>query len=83
MDVEAGETVRFFEVGVTLNGMRVDLEGSATLTVACAQEAATARAVTLADGHTSDARLTHRKNGRVEARFTADTLGIVAVIYGK
>ena len=83
VDVEAGETVRFFEVGVTLNGMRVDLEGSTTLTVACAQEAATARAVTLADGHTSDARLTHRKNGRVEARFTADTLGIVAVIYGK
>ena len=83
VDVEAGETVRFFEVGVTLNGMRVDLEGSATLTVACAQEAATARAVTLADGHTSDARLTHRKNGRVEARFTADTPGIVAVIYGK
>ena len=77
------ETVRLFEVGVTLNGMDIQPRGPITLTFNLFQSGETARALRISDGQTCEARLTHRLNGMTSVRFDSDGAGIYALVFGE
>lgn len=81
IDVGLNETVRFFEVKLSYNGMTVEPEGHLTLSLNCAQDASAARVAHLDSGRVRNARLSHRKNGRVVVDFDANGVGVFGVVF--
>ena len=80
-DIADGETVRFFEIGLELNGLEIEPQGMVTLTIACDQPADDVRAVRLNDGQFFPTKVNHRINGQTSVRFDVNATGIFALGY--
>ena len=80
-EIAEDETVRFFEIGLELNGMPVEPQGSVRLTIAADQPAAEVRAVRLNDGQFFPTKVTRRINGQTSVRFDVNATGIFALGY--
>ena len=77
-----GETLKLFEVDVTLNGMKVEPDGDVTIEITCPQEAGYVRVVRLADSTPMEATL-KRSSDRAVVAFDTDAFSAFAVIFGE
>ena len=73
------EVARFFEVGLEINGLEVQLGGPVTLTIACDQPTGDVQAVRLNDGQIFPTKVTRRLNGQTSVRFEIPATGIFAL----
>ena len=74
--IPEGAAVRFFELGLELNGIGYNIDDVAAVEIDCGQSAGGARVVCLEEGRATGVS----SNGSV-VRFNTNTLGVFAVIY--
>lgn len=81
--VPEGAQVRFFRLGLALNGISYDIDDTAAVVLTCRQSDGNARVVCLENGKTPRAQLTALNKGRSAVAFNAATLGTYAIIYSE